>query len=90
VALDGDAALVGARGNGPGGVDSGSAYDFDLRCGDGNLPGDLNGDGAVDLSDLALLLADFGCAATPCMGDVDGDGDTDLRDLAMLLANFGS
>jgi hypothetical protein len=54
------------------------------------LPGDLNGDGRVDLSDLGILLADFGCLPPgPCPGDVDGDGDTDLADLGILLANFG-
>ena len=53
-------------------------------------PGDLDGDGDVDLSDLGILLADFGCTAPgPCVGDVDGDGDTDLEDLGVLLAHFG-
>ena len=54
-------------------------------------PGDLNRDGRVDLADLGVLLADFGCTAGPgaCPGDVDGDGDTDLADLGILLANFG-
>jgi hypothetical protein len=52
--------------------------------------GDLNGDGRTDLTDLGILLADFGCAAPgPCPGDLDGDGDTDLADLGILLADFG-
>ncbi len=51
-------------------------------------PGDLDGDGDVDLSDLAILLADFGCPAA-CPGDADGDGDSDLSDLAIVLGNFG-
>jgi thermitase len=51
-------------------------------------PGDLNGDGVVELADLAILLADFGCAGG-CAGDVDGDGDTDQADLAALLAVYG-
>jgi hypothetical protein len=50
-------------------------------------PGDLDGDGDVDLSDLAILLASYGVDAG---GDLDGDGDTDLSDLAILLANYGS
>ena len=54
--------------------------------------GDLNGDGVVDLADLGILLADFGCTAGPgnCPGDIDGDGDTDLADLGILLAEFGT
>lgn len=51
-------------------------------------PGDLNGDQRVDMSDLATLLADFGCRGV-CRGDVDQDGDTDQADLAILLTAFG-
>ena len=51
--------------------------------------GDLDGDGDVDLTDVAMLLADFDCASGDCSGDVDGDGATTLTDLAILLANFG-
>lgn len=52
---------------------------------------DVNGDGTVDLADLATLIAHFGTAsgAARTDGDVDGDGDVDLSDLAQLLANFG-
>ena len=49
-------------------------------------PGDFDGDGDVDLSDLAHLLASYG---TDDGGDLDGDGDTDLADLALLLSNYG-
>ena len=53
-------------------------------------PADINGDGMVDLADLGILLADFGCVPPgPCVGDIDADGDTDLADLGILLANFG-
>jgi hypothetical protein len=52
--------------------------------------GDLNGDGATDLADLGILLADFGCLPPgPCVGDLNGDGRTDLADLGILLADFG-
>lgn len=52
------------------------------------VAGDLDGDGDVDLGDLAVLLADYGCTGGGCSGDIDGDGDTDLADLAALLANY--
>jgi len=56
------------------------------------VPGDLDGNGAVDLSDLATLLAHYGLAngAAYGQGDIDGDGDVDLSDLAALLANYGT
>jgi hypothetical protein len=61
-----------------------------------NIPGcvcegDVNGDGIVDISDLAFLLADFGSATPnqPC-SDVNQDAIVDIADLALLLAAFGS
>lgn len=57
----------------------------------GCCAGDLNGDQAIDLSDLATLLAHFGTTgATASDGDLDGDADVDLPDLAALLALFGT
>lgn len=55
-------------------------------------PADLNGDGVVDLADLATLLANFGttAGAAPEDGDLDGDGDVDLSDLSLMLANYGA
>lgn len=48
-------------------------------------PGDLNGSGSVDSTDVAVLLAAWGS------GDVDlnGDGATDSTDVAVLLAAWG-
>jgi hypothetical protein len=54
-------------------------------------PGDLDGDGDVDLSDLARLLGHYGeSGAVYEDGDLDGDGDVDLADLAALLAAYGT
>jgi hypothetical protein len=56
-------------------------------------PGDLDGDGDTDLSDLAALLAAYGTSVgdpghNPS-ADFDSDGDVDLSDLAFLLADYG-
>ncbi len=55
-------------------------------------PGDLDGDGDIDLADLAQLLAHYGTTsgATYEDGDIDGDGDVDLADLAALLSVYGT
>lgn len=53
------------------------------------LASDLDGDGDVDLGDLGILLADFGCDTGSCAGDIDGDGATGLGDLGLLLSEFG-
>lgn len=57
------------------------------------VPGDVDGDGDVDLADLALLLGAFGT----CGGDVgfngaadlDQSGCIELSDLTVVLANYG-
>jgi hypothetical protein len=55
--------------------------------------GDLDGDGDVDLADLALLLSSYELyAGDPGFvpeADFDGDGHVDLSDLATLLAHYG-
>lgn len=53
--------------------------------------GDFNGDGHIDLGDLALLLGNYGDhgAVRYKDGDIDTDGDIDLADLAAVLAAYG-
>lgn len=53
--------------------------------------GDLDGNGFVNISDLAGLLGHYGMTsgATCREGDMDGDGDVDISDLAALLGNYG-
>ena len=56
-------------------------------------PGDVDGDGDTDLSDLGALLAAYGTSVGHPRynpnADFDNDGDIDLSDLATLLADYG-
>jgi murein tripeptide amidase MpaA len=56
------------------------------RLGCGSVPGDLNGDGAVDGLDLGILLSQWGGAGS---ADSDGNGVVDAVDLGALLAHWG-
>lgn len=49
-------------------------------------PGDTDGDCDTDLTDLGILLGNFGGTGA---GDVDGNGMVDLTDLGILLGDFG-
>lgn len=64
------------------------------NCGTtGGCSGDLDGDCSTGLSDLTVMLANFGNtggAVRPAQGDTDGDLDIDLSDLASLLSQFGA
>jgi hypothetical protein len=56
-------------------------------------PGDVDGDGDTDISDLAALLTAYGSVVgqpnyNPA-ADFDNDQDVDLADLAFLLADYG-
>ena len=58
---------------------------------DGNpigCPEDINGNGTVEVSDVLLLLSDFGCTADCTGADVDGDGAVSVADILLLLAAF--
>ena len=54
------------------------------------LVGDANGDGAVDLSDLSIVLNNFGSATGEwTSGNFDHGGTVDLTDLSDVLNSFG-
>jgi ELWxxDGT repeat protein len=77
----------------------GSALYFDLHTGEygsepwvlrseTNAPGDLNGDGKIDLSDFGILKANFGTANA--LGDIDRNGRVDLDDFGLLKQAYGT
>jgi len=57
------------------------------------IPGDLNGDGTVDIYDAIILASAFG--SSPGMknwnpnADINGDGIVDIYDAITLASNFG-
>ena len=57
-------------------------------CTPAPCPGDVTGDGTVDLADLNLVLASFGQATDS--GDTNDDGVVDLADLNAVLGAFGT
>lgn len=53
--------------------------------------GDADGDGFVGVTDLDLVLANWGDAVAPgTNGDLSGNGVIDQADLAIVQANFGN
>ena len=101
-ALDGEASAVGPR----------RGYIFDnvadlpsgnhIAGGDavfytGNLVGDNNGDGAVDVLDILIAFSNISSETptssfglTELDGDTDGDGDVDTSDLLKVFTNNGT
>jgi glucose/arabinose dehydrogenase len=71
-----------------------SDISFDLRLSgvrsSSTTPGDLNGDGVVDRTDVAILAANYGLEmdATREQGDLSDDDKVGLADLAMLQASL--
>ena len=55
-------------------------------------PGDTNGDGVVNFSDLNTVLTNFGMSGSPgsVPGDLNFDGVVNFADLNEVLSNFGN
>ena len=57
------------------------------------IMGDVNGDGRVDMKDIALIARSFGCTSTSprwnSACDLCGDGVINMKDIALAARNFG-
>jgi len=56
------------------------------------LPGDVDGNGVVDVQDLVLVIVNWGpCPELgPCTGDLDGNDFVDVSDLVEVIVNWGT
>jgi len=52
-----------------------------------NLPGDLNNDNTVNITDLSVLLSNYGTASSSA--DINGDGTVNVLDMSILLSHYG-
>ena len=50
------------------------------------VPGDLNGDGVVDVNDLLIIIADWGPCSGDCPADLNGDGVVSVGDILAILS----
>ncbi len=88
--VDGSAiglAEVLAVGNAPAPVAANGTDDSSDSDTQAAVSGDYNGDGVVDIGDLAGLANNYG--RTGAGADFNGDGVTDVHDLAILANNYG-
>jgi agmatine deiminase len=53
-------------------------------------PGDVNGDGAMNISDLLVILSEFGCTGSLCTADVDDNGSVTVSDILFFLSGFSA
>lgn len=80
------AAIVGAPRNADPIPNSGSAFVFALDA----CLGDANGDGAINFTDLNMVLSSFGMTGPDLPGDVDCSGGVNFTDLNIVLSGFGT
>ena len=82
--LDGDLDIAGVRA-----WDEGPTEWWLNDLHDPSAVADVDGNGVVDLTDLSIILANFGRTRVGYSGgDVNGDEVVDLTDLAQVLATF--
>lgn len=72
-------------------------FDSSVTCDDGSCEftscisclGDFNGDGMIDILDLLILLAEFGCTQD-CVADLNGDNTVSASDATLFFTLFGT
>lgn len=87
VGISADWIIVGRPFDDDMGGDSGTASIYRHGCPDQTCAPDLDGSGAVDAADLAILLGQWGVSGS---ADLDGSGVVNGADLAIMLGAWGS
>jgi len=56
-----------------------------------NLPGDLNNDNSVSITDLSILLSNYGSTTSTSLStaDINNDATVNILDLSILLSHYG-
>jgi hypothetical protein len=52
------------------------------------VPGDINGDGTVNVNDLLAVINAWGPCASPCPADLNSDGAVNVDDLLIVINNW--
>jgi hypothetical protein len=87
VDLDGDLLVVGAYAADLDGMERGAAWVYEGMQVECNCPGDTDGNGSVDVSDLLAVIAAWNTSGGSA--DVNGDGIVDVTDLLQIIAGWG-
>ncbi|HET9721516.1 MAG TPA: choice-of-anchor Q domain-containing protein, partial [Candidatus Saccharimonadales bacterium] len=66
-------------------LDAGSVEQTTLAT--STTPGDLNSDGHVNITDLSIMLSNWGTTNSTC--DLNTNGSVDIFDLSILLSHYG-
>jgi len=56
-------------------------------CDPNSCPADINGDSVVNVTDLLMVVAQWGLTDSPA--DINGDGIVDVSDLLIVVGNWG-
>jgi agmatine/peptidylarginine deiminase len=53
------------------------------------VPGDVDGDGVVNVNDVLLIVSNWGPCDGLCPADLDGDGHVGVNDVLLVLGYYG-
>jgi outer membrane protein assembly factor BamB len=69
------------------GTEGGQSVSLTAGTSGSSIPGDLNHDGIVNITDLSIMLSNWG--TTNAVADINSDGIVNITDLSILLSHWG-